>query len=96
MSKSERGCLLRVALGRSRSRADDKEVVRFCRVAGRGYPRPATRQNRQESVGVTSYVLPQRLMLRDTKVRVFENALPWARTDLINSREAKQAIASGR
>ena len=45
---------------------------------------------------MTSYVLPQRLMLRDTKVRVFENALPWARTDLINSREAKQAIASGR
>jgi len=27
-------------------------------------------------------------MLRDTKVRVLEDAPPWARTDLINSRGA--------
>jgi uncharacterized oxidoreductase len=39
-----------------------------------------------------SYVLSQRLMLRDTKVRVLEIAPPWVRTDLINSREAEQAM----
>ena len=31
-------------------------------------------------------------MLRDTKVRVLEIAPPWVRTDLMNSREAEQAM----
>ncbi|WOD13505.1 SDR family oxidoreductase [Paraburkholderia kirstenboschensis] len=39
-----------------------------------------------------SYILSQRLMLRDTKVRVLEIAPPWVRTDLINSREAELAM----
>jgi uncharacterized oxidoreductase len=39
-----------------------------------------------------SYVLSQRFMLRDTKVRVLEIAPPWVRTDLMNSREAEQAM----
>jgi uncharacterized oxidoreductase len=41
---------------------------------------------------IHSYVLSQRLMLRDTKVRVLEIAPPWVRTDLINSREAELAM----
>jgi uncharacterized oxidoreductase len=39
-----------------------------------------------------SYALSQRFMLRDTKVRVLEIAPPWVRTDLMNSREAEQAM----
>lgn len=41
---------------------------------------------------VHSYVLSQRLMLQDTTVRVLEIAPPWVRTDLMNSREAEQAM----
>ncbi|CAB3787587.1 3-phenylpropionate-dihydrodiol/cinnamic acid-dihydrodiol dehydrogenase [Paraburkholderia caffeinitolerans] len=39
-----------------------------------------------------SYILSQRFMLRDTNVRVLEIAPPWVRTDLMNSREAEQAM----
>jgi uncharacterized oxidoreductase len=39
-----------------------------------------------------SYILSQRFMLRDTPVRVLEIAPPWVRTDLMNSREAEQAM----
>ncbi|WP_233870550.1 SDR family oxidoreductase [Paraburkholderia adhaesiva] len=39
-----------------------------------------------------SYVLSQRFALRNTKVRVLEIAPPWVRTDLMNSREAEQAM----
>jgi uncharacterized oxidoreductase len=39
-----------------------------------------------------SYILSQRFMLRDSKVRVLEIAPPWVRTDLMNSREAEQAM----
>jgi uncharacterized oxidoreductase len=41
---------------------------------------------------VHSYVLSQRFILRDTTVRVLEIAPPWVRTDLMNSREAEQAM----
>jgi uncharacterized oxidoreductase len=41
---------------------------------------------------VHSYVLSQRFVLRDTTVRVLEIAPPWVRTDLMNSREAEQAM----
>ncbi|WP_027796648.1 SDR family oxidoreductase [Paraburkholderia acidipaludis] len=41
---------------------------------------------------VHSYVLSQRFMLRDHNVRVLEIAPPWVRTDLMNSREAEQAM----
>jgi uncharacterized oxidoreductase len=39
-----------------------------------------------------SYIMSQRFMLRDTSVRVLEIAPPWVRTDLMNSREAEQAM----
>jgi uncharacterized oxidoreductase len=39
-----------------------------------------------------SYIMSQRFMLRDTTVRVLEIAPPWVRTDLMNSREAEQAM----
>lgn len=41
---------------------------------------------------IHSYALSQRFLLRDTPVRVLEIAPPWVRTDLMNSREAEQAM----
>ncbi len=39
-----------------------------------------------------SYALSQRFLLKGTGVRVLEIAPPWVRTDLMNSREAEQAM----
>ena len=39
-----------------------------------------------------SYALSQRFLLRSSKVRVLEIAPPWVRTDLMNSREAEEAM----
>ena len=39
-----------------------------------------------------SYALSQRFLLKGTGVRVLEMAPPWVRTDLMNSREAEQAM----
>jgi uncharacterized oxidoreductase len=39
-----------------------------------------------------SYALSQRFLLKDAGVRVIEIAPPWVRTDLMNSREAEQAM----
>ena len=41
---------------------------------------------------IHSYVLSQRFLLQDAGVRVLEIAPPWVRTDLMNSREAEQAM----
>ena len=41
---------------------------------------------------VHSYVLSQRFLLKSTGIRVLEIAPPWVRTDLMNSREAEQAM----
>ena len=41
---------------------------------------------------IHSYALSQRLLLKDTSVRVLEIAPPWVRTDLMNSRDAEQAM----
>jgi uncharacterized oxidoreductase len=39
-----------------------------------------------------SYVLSQRFMLRDSKIRVLEIVPPWVRTELMNSQDAEQAM----
>jgi uncharacterized oxidoreductase len=39
-----------------------------------------------------SYALSQRFRLQDAGIRVLEIAPPWVRTDLMNSREAEQAM----
>lgn len=39
-----------------------------------------------------SYALSQRFLLWNSKVRVLEIAPPWVRTDLMNSRDAKEAM----
>jgi uncharacterized oxidoreductase len=39
-----------------------------------------------------SYALSQRFLLREAGVRVLEIAPPWVRTDLMNSRNAEQAM----
>lgn len=39
-----------------------------------------------------SYAMSQRFMLKDAGVRVLEIVPPWVRTDLMNSREAEQAM----
>ncbi len=39
-----------------------------------------------------AYVLSQRFLLKSAGVRVLEIAPPWVRTDLMNSREAEQAM----
>lgn len=41
---------------------------------------------------VHSYALSQRFLLRNSGVRVLEIAPPWVRTDLMNSREAAEAM----
>lgn len=41
---------------------------------------------------IHSYALSQRFLLKDAGVRVIEIAPPWVRTDLMNSREAEQAM----
>jgi uncharacterized oxidoreductase len=55
-------------------------------------PLAATAVYSSTKAAVHSYVLSQRFMLRDTTVRVLEIAPPWVRTDLMNSREAEQAM----
>ena len=41
---------------------------------------------------IHSYALSQRFLLKESGVRVLEIAPPWVRTDLMNSREAEEAM----
>jgi uncharacterized oxidoreductase len=55
-------------------------------------PMAATAVYSSTKAALHSYILSQRFLLLDTKVRVLEIAPPWVRTDLMNSREAEQAM----
>ena len=55
-------------------------------------PLAATAVYSSTTAALHSYVMSQRFMLKGAGVRVLEIAPPWVRTDLMNSREAEQAM----
>jgi uncharacterized oxidoreductase len=55
-------------------------------------PLAATAVYSSTKAALHSYVMSQRFMLKGAGVRVLEIAPPWVRTDLMNSREAEQAM----
>ncbi len=55
-------------------------------------PLAATAVYSATKAAIHSYALSQRFLLKDAGVRVLEIAPPWVRTDLMNSREAEEAM----
>jgi uncharacterized oxidoreductase len=55
-------------------------------------PLAATAVYSATKAALHSYVMSQHFLLKDSGVRVLEIAPPWVRTDLMNSREAKEAV----
>ncbi len=55
-------------------------------------PLAATAVYSATKAALHSFILSQRFSLRGSSVRVLEIAPPWVRTDLMNSREAEQAM----
>jgi len=55
-------------------------------------PMAATAVYSATKAALHSYALSQRFLLRESGIRVLEIAPPWVRTDLMNSREAEEAM----
>jgi len=73
-------------------KSKDQAVVAYTTSALAFVPLALTSVYSATKAALHSYALSQRFMLRDTSVRVLEIAPPWVRTDLMNSREAEQAM----
>src|ERR1700738_2987396 len=70
----------------------ENAVVAYTRSVRGFVPLAATAVYSSTKAALHSYILSQRFMLQDTKVRVLEIAPPWVRTELMNSQEAEQAM----
>jgi uncharacterized oxidoreductase len=72
-------------------RKDDAVVIYTSSILG-FVPLAATAVYSATKAALHSYAMSQRFLLKDSGVRVLEIAPPWVRTDLMNSREAKEAM----
>ena len=72
-------------------RKDNAVIVYTSSILG-FVPLAATAVYSATKAAVHSYALSQRFLLKSSGVRVLEIAPPWVRTDLMNSREAKEAM----
>jgi uncharacterized oxidoreductase len=72
-------------------RKDDAVIVYTSSVLG-FVPMAITAVYSATKAALHSYALSQRFLLKDSGVRVLEMAPPWVRTDLMNSREAEEAM----
>jgi uncharacterized oxidoreductase len=70
----------------------DNAVIAYISSALAFVPMAPTAVYSATKAALHSYALSQRFLLRNSKVRVLEIAPPWVRTDLMNSREAEEAM----
>jgi uncharacterized oxidoreductase len=73
-------------------KSKDNAVVAYTTSALAFVPLAVTAVYSATKAALHSYALSQRFLLRSSNVRVLEIAPPWVRTDLMNSREAKDAM----
>ena len=70
----------------------DSAVIAYMGSALGFVPMAVTALYSATKAAIHSYALSQRFLLANAGVRVLEIAPPWVRTDLMNSREAEQAM----
>src|SRR5439155_10623675 len=73
-------------------KAKDDAVIAYMSSVLGFVPMAVTAVYSATKAALHSYSLSQRFLLKDTRVRVLEIAPPWVRTDLMNSREAAEAM----
>jgi uncharacterized oxidoreductase len=73
-------------------KAKDVAVVAYLSSVLGFVPMAVTAVYSATKAALHSYALSQRFLLKDSGVRVLEIAPPWVRTDLMDSREAKEAM----